>query len=332
MPHRVATHIHRAIEQANKIMLVPHKNPDGDTLGSVAALMQYLRRIDKPHTAYCATAISPNLLYLPHTEYIFCEQDTHVWQDPEVDLVVVFDAGDLAYAGIDEHIASMLTRPTIINVDHHTTNQFYGDHNLVMDTASSTTEILYGFFTYNNIHIDPDMATCLLTGLVTDTDHFTNAGTTSSSLTVAGELISRGGNFERIKASTLQNKTVQSLKLWGRILSRLTHDQETDIVYTHVTTADVEHFGLGDVETEGFANFLNTIGDGKAALILKQNTDGTYKGSFRTTQDSVDVSAYALALGGGGHKKAAGFTVDGPLESARNAVLHVIRTTDNNQA
>ena len=323
MPHRIAKQIHTAIMQANRILLIPHRNPDGDALGSVASFMQFLRSIGKPHTAFCETPITSRLQYLPHLEYI--TSDASIWQDTSYDVVIVFDSGDLRYAGVDTHIQQSPIKRTIINIDHHPTNEHFGDLNLVIPTASSTTEILYHFFKYNNVTITSDIATCLLTGLVTDTDNFTNAATSITSFSIASDLISRGGNLNLIRGWVFKDKSVNALKLWGTVLSRLTKHEELDIVYTYLTQEDLAEHHVNEAEAEGLANFLNTIGDGRAGLILKEMPDGKQKGSFRTTHDHVDVSAFSLLFGGGGHKKAAGFTIYNTREQDFEAIFKAIK-------
>jgi len=322
MPHRIAKQIHTRILSAEHIILVPHQNPDGDTLGSVAAMMQWLRRIDISHTAFCATDISPKLRFLPHIDYI--SKDPSIWKKSATDLVIVFDSGDLNYAGVDTHVDGMAKKPDIINIDHHATNTNFGTLNLVMEKASSTTMILYKFFAANNIKIDTYMATCLLTGLITDTGNFTNAATTTGSLKIASKLVELGGDLTGIQNATMKDQSVKGLKLWGKILERLTHHEALDIVHTHVTQQDLREHDIDESKVEGVANFMNNITDGRAGMILKERNDGTVKGSFRTTRDDVDVSAFAKLFGGGGHKKAAGFTVEHPIEQAAEYIFSKI--------
>ncbi|MBI5728549.1 MAG: DHH family phosphoesterase [Candidatus Magasanikbacteria bacterium] len=324
--HRTAKQIYQAIQRAEHLLLVPHPNPDGDALGSVAALMQWLRLLDKRHLTFCVTPISPKLRYLPHVEYI--TNDREVWRAFNFDTVIVVDSGDLRYAGIADHLANLSARPTIINIDHHATNEHFGVYNLVDTAASSTTEVLYRFFRTNDVMIDPYIATCLLTGVMTDTDHFTNAATSAHSLAVASELIKRGGDMSLIRGAVFFDKTIATLKLWGGALARLQKHDELDIVYTHVTQNDLQTHRVEDSEVEGLANFMNNLNDGRAALILKELSNGNLKGSFRTTKNDVDVSAWAKALGGGGHKKAAGFTVPGPVEIALQNVFAKIQETE----
>jgi len=322
MPHRIAKQIYTRIQKATHIILVPHQNPDGDTLGSVTAMMQWLDRIDKPYTAFCATDISPKLMFLPNIDNV--SRDPSAWKKADTDLVIVFDSGDLGYAGVDTHVDSMNKKPDIINIDHHATNAHFGKLNLVMETASSTTMILYKFFVANKINISKHIATSLLTGLITDTGNFTNAATTTGSLKIASKLVELGGDLAQIQNATMKDQSVKGLQLWGKILERLTHHEELDIVHTHVTRKDISDHGINESEVEGLANFMNNITDGRAGMILKEKEDGTVKGSFRTTRDDVDVSAFAKLFGGGGHKKAAGFTVEHPIEQAAEYIFNKI--------
>ena len=328
--HRTAKQIHTAIHKAENIMLIPHRNPDGDALGSVSAFMQYLRQIDKNHAAYCATESTPRLKFLPHTDYI--TTDHSVWEAIKPDLVIVFDSGDLRHAGVDEHINNLRNKPVIVNIDHHISNEFYGHHNLVIPTASSTTEVLYHFFKHNEITIDSAMATCLLTGLITDTDNFTNGATSIKSMAIASELIHRGGNAELIRGWVFKDKSIPALKLWGLVLSRLDKHDDLDLVHTYLTQKDLAKYNVTDDEADGIANFMNVLGDGRAALILKEMPDGQVKGSFRTTHDETDVSVWAKNLGGGGHKKAAGFTLEGPVDEALKKVFAAIESLNKNQS
>lgn len=321
--HRIARQIYSTILQANHVLLVPHKHPDGDALGAVAAFMQFLRRMEVAHTAFCATDISPQLTFLPHIRYITKDED--VVRSSDVDVVVCFDAGDLRYPGIDTLLADRDTMPTIINFDHHDQNEFFGDYNMVMTDASSTTEVLHRFFQYNNVSIDQDIATCLLTGLMYDTDSFTNAATSHSSLSVAGELIARGGDLDTIRKHMFRNKSIKTLKIWGNVLARLCKHEELDLVHTYITKDDLQRYGMSEEATTGFANFLNILGDGSAVMILIERDTDVIKGSFRTTHDHIDVGVWAKRLGGGGHQKAAGFTVNKPMDEALSHILDTIK-------
>lgn len=324
MHAQTAKRILNRIKESKNILLIPHQNPDGDTLGAVTAMMQYLTEQGKPHAAFCATPLSLSLSFLSHTSAI--TTNPQIWKSQEFDTIIVFDSGDLRYAGVADYIASLPKRPFIINIDHHATNELYGDINFVITSAPSTTEILYRFFYFNNLPISKNIATSLLTGLITDTGNFTNSATTTSSLTIAGELMKKGGDMNGITTAVLKDQTIDGLRLWGTVLARAERHPELDIVYTYVTQGDLTRCNASEKEVEGISNFLNTLNEGRAAMLLKELPNGDYKGSFRTTRNDVDVSAFAKLFHGGGHKKAAGFTVSGPIHTALEHVFRALHT------
>lgn len=320
--HHIARQIYAALKRANHVLLIPHQHPDGDALGSVTAFIEFLHREGKSWSAYCATEKSEKFSYLPHIESV--RNDETIWQDRTVDCIVVFDSGDLRYAGVAHHIDAMPQKPTIINIDHHVTNERYGHFNLVLPMSSSTTEVLYTFFATNAIRLNPAMATSLLTGLLTDTDNFTNAATSPRALTIGHELMMIGAKTKMITASVFRDKSIRTLHLWGLVLSRLEKHPIHDLAYTYALQEDLRTHDVDDGVAEGIANFLTTLGESRMTLLLKEQKDGNMKGSFRTTRDDTDVSSIAKALGGGGHKKAAGFTVSGPIETALEHITHVL--------
>lgn len=313
----IANNIAEKLRQARRVLLIPGTNPDGDSLSSACAMYLYLKKLDIPATIFCPIPIHENFLFLPHTDRII--QDTRAFTEG-VDTIVVFDAGDLRYAGLADQLPTMPARPFLINIDHHKSNEHFGDLNMVIADASATTEVLYHFFKAINAPLDADMATCLLTGIITDTEHFSNAATTADAMAIASELIAHGARLHTIRKNTLNNKPVALLKLWGIALARLYYQPTQGAVITYVFQKDYEHFGLAEDDVQGLPNFLNNLGEGRYTLFLKETADGQIKGSFRTMRDDVDVSAIAQRLGGGGHQKAAGFTLSGRLEETERGV------------
>lgn len=318
-----AEHLLHVIEASRSVLLIPHQKPDGDALGATTAFAEWLCENGKDHTLFCATPYPANFSYLPQVETL--TNDPKIWTEKYFDTVVVFDSGDLRYAGVSEMLPKLAPQPIIINIDHHATNEQYGDVNLVATHFSSTCEVVFQFFTLGHILITRQMATSLLTGLITDTDHFTNAATSSAALGAAGILMNISGQHRHIKETIYNRASLDAFKLWGEVFERLSKNEELNIVYTFVTLEDLQKFSLSETESEGMANFLNAIAEGKAGLILKQIEDKKWKGSFRTTRDDVDVARIAKALGGGGHKKAAGFTVEGTREEAFEKIFGVMK-------
>ncbi|MBI4098648.1 MAG: DHH family phosphoesterase [Candidatus Magasanikbacteria bacterium] len=313
-----AQSIAQHLKQARFVLLIPGTNPDGDSVSSVCALRLYCEAAHIPAALFCPTPISQNLAFLPGVHEI--QNDNTLLTNPAVDTIIVCDAGDLRYAGLADTLATMTKRPTIINIDHHASNEHFGDFNLVNPSAAATTEVIYGFFKAVNFPLTEDSATCLLTGLMTDTEHFSNAATTASAMDMASDLITRGARLHTIREHTQNNKPVALLKLWGIALARLYYQPRHDSVVTYLFQKDYEHYGLAENEVNGISNFLNNLGEGKYTLFLKETTDGQIKGSLRTTRDDVDVAELAKQFGGGGHKKAAGFMIPGRLEETARGV------------
>lgn len=317
-----AKKIHKAITNASEILIVSHQNPDGDTLGSASALATYLKQINKQFGLYCASPVPKQYRFLPHSQII--KNDPSVWEK-KYSIVIVLDSSNTAYAGIAEKLANLKTKPLVINIDHHTTNEKFGDFNLVVTTTSSTTEVLYGFFLSNKIQITDEMATALLTGIITDTDMFSNSGTTKSSMAIASELMKKRAEIKMIKEYLLFDKPISALKLLGVILGRLQIHTVSNIAYTYMTQADLNTYQVLEEELDGVANLLNFLSEGIAALVLKEKKDGTIKASLRTTHDTYNVANIAKLFNGGGHTKAAGFSIiETSMEKAFETIFAVI--------
>src|SRR5688572_23758526 len=149
---------------ARRTILVSHRKPDGDTLGGMMAVYNWLRDQGREAYAFCVDAPSQAYSYFPRIREM--QKNPDIFTDEAVDLVCVFDAGDLQYAGIDAYVAGMPKKPFIANFDHHVTNTLFGDANLVVTDASSTAEVVHAFFAANAAEVTQAMATCLMTGLL----------------------------------------------------------------------------------------------------------------------------------------------------------------------
>jgi len=300
------------IKDANHILLVSHEKPDGDTLGASLAMAQYLNKEQKKYKHFCYDKPADYFSFLP-----LIEKMTHNYEQvnlPDHDLVITIDCGDIQRTKIADDLLKHKARLTIINIDHHQSNDKFGHHNLVIPEASSTSEIIYKFFAYHKIEPDKYMATNLLTGILTDTMNFTNAATNQESLKIAAELLKSGARVSQIINQISQNKNLASLKLWGKVLTRLEFNAKFNFAYTVITKKDLLANGVSAEEArDGLANFLSMINDVDFIMVLTEEDNNSIKGSLRTTKNNVDVAKIAKVLGGGGHAKAAGFKVNGKL-------------------
>jgi phosphoesterase RecJ-like protein len=278
-----------------------------------------LKREGKNATLFCKDLPARQYKYL--NAFFDYTNDTKVFETT-YDMVIMFDSGDMVYAGVDTLIPKLLGSPTLVNIDHHKTNQLYGDVNIVDVEATSTCEVVASFFEVNNVMIDSTMATSLMTGILTDTSHFSNAATTSRGMEVAGRLIACGARMNEITKYLLKNKELPILKIWGLALSRLQKNDQQDIAVTYVTNADFEKYGVSPNAVEGISNFLQGVtGNAESILVLHDRGDGTIKASMRSV--TRDVSAIAKLFGGGGHRLAAGFAVKGTIRETKEGFVVV---------
>jgi phosphoesterase RecJ-like protein len=296
----------QAVQNADRLLLVTHRQPDGDALGSTSAFLNWCLREGKDATMFCVDPPPPALRFLDHVHR--ATNDPAVFERP-YDLVIFFDCGDMTIAGVDELFLRLPEEFTLVNVDHHRTNPRFGHLNIV-EEISSTSEIVYRFFKQNHVTVDETIATSLLTGVCSDTSNFSNPLTSAAALEAASELVKNGARFNDILRHIWRNKTFDSLKLWGVILSRLYHNKASGAASAYVRNGEMEG-GQNEI-VEGMTNFLSAmIAEANMIMLLKEQEDGRIKGSLRGTDR--DVSKIAKLLGGGGHPGAAGFTIEGRL-------------------
>lgn len=307
--------IQSQILKSNKILLVGHKKADGDALGALCSMLVYLRSINKEAKIYCIDLVYKKYQFLPYIEEVKNDISKVIAFKP--DLIIVLDTGDLKHAGLVNDFEKFSSGAKIINIDHHPSNDNYGDINLVQTNAVATCEIIYHFFKAVNFKITKDVATCLLTGILFDTNNFSNPNTSVTSLETTSELLKMGARFPQINDNTLKNKNLNALQLMGEVLSRLQLNEKYSIATTVITKKDFKKYQVDPEVFEGIANFLNNLSGVDVAMILKEEEDGKVRGSLRTNTDFIDLSKLAKILGGGGHKKAAGFSVNGKLKQTK---------------
>lgn len=295
------------IAKATNILLVSHINPDGDTLGSSTGLAFYLKNHqNKKVGIFCLDPVPQNYKFLGTEELYTTKDQVNL---SVYDLIITLDCADLGRTGIEAELNKIKKFITILNIDHHGTNPHFGHYNIVEAKASSTAEIIYKLLKALRTTFDSQIATNLLTGLFTDTTFFTNAATNSFAVNAAADLLNSGGKFKPIINNVWRNHNINRLKMWGKILSELQFNDKQKIL-TAVIDPTMEH---SEEDLEGLANFLTITYEAKIILVLRQTSSETVKGSLRTVHDDIDVSQIAQRLGGGGHAKAAGFSVNGQL-------------------
>ncbi len=305
----------RLLKASPRVLLTMTTQPDGDSLGSMLAMDHVVRHYGQESILYSPDPIPAMFGYLTKPHRIMSELPDSVHAFP---LVIIFDTGDIKRSPLaDELIQRDQTKTSVVNIDHHPTviehkGQSAVDHNFIDASASSNTIIMFRLLRHLGVPLTPHVATALLTGILTDTGHFAHLNTNQESMEIAAELMRYGADHRTITAATMRNKSIGTLQLWGRALSRLNLNTATGVVSTVLTLQDFHECGVDDRAATGISNFLNSLSDGKVALVVKEERGGFIKGSLRTTSE-IDVAAIAKQFGGGGHTKAAGFRMRGKI-------------------
>ncbi len=307
--------IQDTITEAKQIAVITHIGPDGDALGSLTAVGLYLRSLSKSVTLYCESDVPRRFDFLPLVDSV----QRNVPSDADYDLIIAVDCGDVERMGLPYQ--SMSTpKLGVINIDHHITNTRFGDINVVGETAVSATEVLYEIFAEMGVKINPDLATSLLTGLVTDTLAFRTIGVTGNTLKIAGALVDAGGQLGLITMQTMTLKSPATLRLWKIGMSKVRFSD--GLYWIAISKEDrkkANYMGLGSA---GLVNFLADIEDAAMGCVLMEADDGTLRVGFRC-RPPFNVAEVAINLGGGGHALAAGCKLDGPIGKAEKMVVAV---------
>lgn len=296
---------------------------DPDALGSGVAVARALQERGLQPVVYCGKDIPASLSFLLGDLVVVHDKQTLDWHT--LDLAILVDVGSVHRTGIKQELLAFLKNgKQVLNIDHHHVYEQFGAVDLVDETASATTVLIYDLLKFGGYTVTPPIATAILAGILADTGNFTNAATTSRALQVAAECYAKGAAAQRVIRELYQHRPIGALTLWGRIFSRLIKHSRWHFAATVILQRDLEELDLTEEAADGVANFMNGIPDITAGLVLTELPNGMLKGSMRTTRDDIDVSQIAAALGGGGHKKAAGFTIVGKIEEIPNGGWYIV--------
>jgi bifunctional oligoribonuclease and PAP phosphatase NrnA len=306
------------IDQSQRILFTTHERTDGDDLGSVLALANHLQKQGKDITLAIKGGVPEQLKYLPLHEWV--EEDI---SHTNFDLLIISGCSNIERCGNPKIINSRLP---VLNIDHHPDNKQYGRVNVVDPGKSSVAELVYDFFNYNNWPITPGIATCLLTGIFTDTGSFMHSNTKESTLNAAADLMRKGARTATVARHTYKGKNVAGLRAWGKALENAYYDADQKIIYSIITEQELHELGDPPLDYfEGLVETLNKVPEAKFALFLKQE-GGTIKGSLRSDpHKGMDVKKIAHLFGGGGHTWASGFSIAGKLVRDEAGKWQVVR-------
>ena len=298
------------LKSAEKILITAHVQPDGDAIGSTLAVMLILRSLGKTAQIFIDDTVRKNLHALPHFEEIRRPVDGEKF---DADLLLILDTS----ADRIGNVRKLTTAPAL-NIDHHVTNSGADVDELYVDSnAAATCEIVYKLAAELDATITPEIATCLYTGLATDTGFFQFSNTRADTLAVASELIRCGVSphfiSERMESKTLAEvrglaTALNSLKMYfGDKVAGMTIDLDAATKFE---------------STEGFIDEIRVIDTVDVAFLITEKAPNFCRVSMRSK--GVDVSKIAAELGGGGHVRAAGCTLKMPLADAEKILIDTI--------
>jgi phosphoesterase RecJ-like protein len=301
-----------AIRSHDRFLVISHENPDGDALGSLLSTHLALRQLRKDSVMLLAGDVP-----LP-AEYRFLRLDGLVRLPPDDASERVLVAVDCAKEERLGPVPGLLERaPIVLDIDHHHDNSRFGNVNLIVPDASSTGEILRDVIRELGVELTPEIAEPLYVALVTDTGRFQYSNTTPKALRLAAELVEAGADVRRVFQGVYENVQLAKLKLLARALERAEVYEGGRLVISYLRRDDFEQVGAEEPYSEGIIDHLRAVeGAEMSALIREPPRDDApnVRVSLRASHDELDVSSIARKRGGGGHRQAAGFSSNEPIE------------------
>ena len=296
------------LARAQHILVLTDTRIDGDTIGSSLAFADLCRRRGLRVTHVAQDLVPAGLAFLPGFEWITTEKQ--VLADHTIDLVAVFDCSRKEV--VEAFLGPLRERVPLLVFDHHASNTGFGDFNILHLDASSTCEVVYDFFVFMQEGLTPDVAKCLLSGMVTDTGVFSNPLAHAAAFEKAARLMYLGGSVKRVVDEVQLRTGVNRLRLWGLVFSRIVHHRTLGIATTYVLHDDLARTETTEEDFAELADYLGNALDVSVVFLLKELPGREQiKVSYRSR--GHDLLPLAQAFGGGGHKTAGGFTVAGQM-------------------
>lgn len=304
------------ISKSKSIYIVAHVNPDGDAIGSTYGIYYAMKKLGKD-VHIIMPEYSDVFKFLPNITSI-CQKDIY---EENYDLLIALDASDKSRLALSED--AYLRANKVIMIDHHQISHPYGDVRYIYDKMSSASEVVFNFIKYLGIKFDEIMATYIYTGIMTDTGSFNYTNTSAATHIAAAELIEAGA--DHVKVCKMLNDTIKEakLKLIAKTIDNMEVYNDGKIRYSLVNYDDIASLGLDEEDAEGMTNYLRMVKGTEVGIYIRGKKDGTYKVSMRSA-GNVDISKIAIENGGGGHPRAAGFTIYENLDGVKDKILKAV--------
>ena len=299
---------------ADDILILCHKNPDGDTLGSGAALCLALRRLGKTAAVLCSDPIPAMYAFLPITVFdgSFAPR-----------FVVAVDVAGIQLFG-DKNNMPRYAEHVDLCIDHHASNSGYAYESLVDGSAAAAAELLTSLIPELGVELTPDIAACLYTGLATDTGCFRFTNTTAATHRAAARLIEAGADVATLNERLFECRSHARMEAERMALESLEYYYGDRCAMICLTWDQIQAAGVAGAELEDLTSLPRSIEGVEVGLTLRQQKDGSYKISVRTG-NQTNACSIARRLGGGGQPRAAGCEISGNLDNAKHAILDEVK-------
>jgi phosphoesterase RecJ-like protein len=302
------------IENKKFFGITTHRRPDGDGIGSSLALYWLLLSLDKKAEVIVRDPVPSSCIRLPGGNLVRRVSEI----DRAYDAVFVIECSDVERPGIIN-----LDQQFVVNIDHHSTSQLFGNINWIDSTASAVGEMIYNLCKAIGGRITREIAECVYTALLTDTGSFHYSNTTERTFKVASELIRAGVKPAKLAESIYSSYPWSRVMLLGQVMSSVRRDPSGKVAALRQSQDMLDLTKATEEDAEGFVNIPLSAEDVEAVVMLKESTPGTFRASLRSKGD-VNVARIAEKFGGGGHKNAAGCMLHGNWDEAEDELMKLL--------
>ena len=305
----------KCIKKSKNIVIVTHENPDGDAVGSSLAMYHVLKGLKKnvdiiiPEYAKCFNE-------LPGIEEVIKESDK------VYDLAISLDAATDKLLNV--WVKYFREADQRIVIDHHSTNTMFGDINYVDLSAPACAQVVYMLIKHYRWKITPEIGTCIMAGIITDTGGFQYSGVSRDTFNIAAELLDAGVNISKVYKKVFDTKTKSSFELRRIALDRMEFLEDDKIAFTYITNEDERKVNAGVGDYEGIVSEGRSIEGVEVSIFLHELKDGEFKISLRSNS-YVNVSDVCIMFGGGGHIRAAGAKMTADPLVIRDKVVNEVK-------
>ncbi len=299
------------LKEYDNYLILSHRNPDGDTLGSAFALKRALALMDKKSMVRCIDEIHPKFSYL--------------WKDVDntdinFDKIIAVDVADKKLLG--EEYERLYGDNVFLCIDHHLSNREYAE-NLLLEDRAAAAVVIYEVICQLGVEITPEIASCVYTGLATDTGCFMFSNTTPTVHRIAAEMMEKGADYTLINRLMFETKTLSYMKLEQMAVSTIESHFDGKCAIMTITQDMFRESGSSSSECDGIAGIPRKIEGVLVGVTIRERHDGSYKVSLRTVEP-IDASKICGKVGGGGHNRAAGCEFNCSLEEVKQTLLKII--------